>query len=183
MSAESDNTSSFGLRSAVGWPIGGALGGAIGAAAFGILVWFSDPEIVEVVIPSIYGFDTGGAFGWAIHVLHGVILGVIFGFIITRQVVLGTLRTDVETDPLAGAGLTPRIVGAGFAYGLAVWAILPLLLLPAWAGVMGTDAAGQFPAAAVETMVGHVVFGAVLGLVFATVVDLTDRQTGEPLEE
>ncbi|GAB3030508.1 hypothetical protein [Natronobiforma cellulositropha] len=182
MSGESEVSTEFGVGGVAGWVLGGAIGGALGALAFGLLVWFVDPEVVEVVIPSIYGFDEGGSIGWAIHTAHGAVLGVIFGFIVTRSVVLGALRSPVETDPIAGASLTLRLAGAGFAYGLAVWAILPLLLLPAWAGAVGGEAA-EFPGAAVETLAGHAVFGIVLGLVFGTVADLTARQTDDPLEE
>ncbi|MFC4246612.1 hypothetical protein ACFOZ7_06330 [Natribaculum luteum] len=175
MSAESDTATGFGIASRFGWPIGGALGGALGAAAFGALIWLIDPAVVEVAIPALYGLGPGEIVGWGIHLFHGAVLGIVFGFLVTRDVVLETLRTDVETDALAESGNWLRLVGAGFAYGLAVWAILPALVLPIWVGRAGVDAAAAFPAVAVDGMIGHAVFGLVLGLVFAATVDLQDR--------
>ncbi|WP_255191064.1 hypothetical protein [Natronobeatus ordinarius] len=185
MSAESDTeqTTGFGIESRYGWPIGGALGGVIGAAAFGLLLWLFDPEFVEVAIPGIYGIEATGITGWLIHLVHGAVLGMLFGFLVTRRPILGILRTDVETDAIAGRGNWVRLVAAGFVYGLAIWAILPVTILPLWVEVFGAAAAGGFPTLVVESMLGHFVFGIVLGLVFAVTVDLRDRGASEPLEE
>lgn len=67
-------------------------------------------------------------------------------------------------------------------FGLAVWAILPLLVLPVWIETTG-GGAGDFPTAAAESLGGHLLFGTILGFVFATIVDLSDRPTKRPLEE
>ena len=185
MSAESDTerTTGFGIESRVGWPIGGALGGVIGAAAFGVVLWLFDPEIVEAAIPGLYGIDATGVTGWLIHLLHGAVLGVVFGFLITRRPILGILRADVETDAIAGRENWTRLVAAGFVYGLAIWTLLPVVFLPLWTTVFGADAAGGFPTLVVESMFGHFVFGIVLGLVFAVTVDLKDREAPDTLEE
>ncbi|WP_254767500.1 hypothetical protein [Salinilacihabitans rarus] len=177
MSAESDTDAAteFGSSSGLGWPIGGALGGAVGALAFGVLVWLFDPEVVEATIPAIYGLEPGTLTGWAVHVAHGIVLGVVFGFLVTRPAILGVLRSDVETDALSETGVSLRIVAAGFAFGLAVWAILPVIVLPVWSQTIGASPGGEFPIAAAESLLGHVVFGIVLGVVFAATVDLHDR--------
>lgn len=183
MSAESDNTSDFGVRSSLGWPVVGAIGGAAGAGALGLILWLIQPEAIEAAIPAAYGFDPSSVLGWAIHLGQGAVLGIIFGFIVTRSVILGVLRTDVETDPLSGTSDTTRVAAAGVVYGLAIWSILPALILPALTDAIGGQAAGEFPAVALESLAGHILFGIVLGLVFAMFVDLTDRSSGEPLEE
>lgn len=182
MSTETDTSSAFGISGSTGWVVGGAVGGAVGAAVFGFLMWLVDPAAVAVAIPEIYGLEPFSAVGWAMHIAHGVVLGLVFGFLVTRNLILGTLRTEVETDALSQTSVGLRLVGAGFVFGLAVWAILPLLILPVWADAMG-GGAGGFPTAAAESLIGHLLFGTVLGLVFATIVDLSDRRTGEPLEE
>ncbi|WP_049924024.1 hypothetical protein [Halopiger djelfimassiliensis] len=182
MSAESENTSTIGIGSRKGWPIGGALGGAIGAAAFGVLMWALDPEIVSVAIPAIYGLDPVGVVGWGIHIAHGIVLGLVFGFLITRRPILGIVQTNPETEALSRTGLMLRVVGAGFVFGLAIWAILPLLVLPVWLETIGTGAAADFPGAAVQSLVGHVLFGTVLGIVFAATIDFDDRAVDTPLE-
>ncbi|MFP8954087.1 hypothetical protein ACLI4Z_14135 [Natrialbaceae archaeon A-arb3/5] len=183
MSAESDTTSTFGMRSSWGWAVGGALGGAVGAAVFGLVVWLFDPEVVSAAIPAIYGLDPIGVIGWSIHIGHGIVLGTIFGFLVTRAPILGVIATNPETESLSQTGIMLRVIGAGFVFGLAVWAILPIIVLPAWLEAMGTEAAGDFPGIAVESMLGHMLFGIVLGIVFATVVDLGDRSPDSPLEE
>ncbi|WP_440765803.1 hypothetical protein [Natronorubrum sp. DTA7] len=184
MSTESDNATAFGISGASGWLVGGAFGGAIGAAAFGVLMWVLDPAIVEVAIPSIYGLEPVGLVGWGVHVVHGIGLGLVFGLLVTRDPILGILLTDVETDAVSGIGAMARIVGAGFVFGLAVWAILPLLVLPVWADAAGGGGAvGDFPTAAIESLVGHLLFGTVLGAVFAATVDLHGRSSDRPLED
>ncbi|TYL40614.1 hypothetical protein CV102_03330 [Natronococcus pandeyae] len=183
MSTEQSETAETGMSGSGGWVVGGAVGGAIGALAFGALVWALDPAVVQAAIPAIYGLDPVGIVGWGIHVAHGVVLGVLFGFLVTREFILGTLRMTVETDALSRTGVWLRVVAAGFVFGLSIWAILPVLVLPAWVEALGADPAGEFPVFAAESLVGHLLFGTVLGLVFATMVDLTDRLATPPLEE
>ncbi|ELY85066.1 hypothetical protein [Natrialba taiwanensis] len=182
MSAESDTQSAVGIENLSGWPIGSALGGAIGALAFGLLMWVYDPDTVSAAIPGIYGLDPVGVVGWGIHIVHGILLGLLFGLLVTRNVFLGVIMTSPETGALSRTGLTLRLIGAGFVFGLAIWAILPLLVLPVWIEAIGTGTATEFPTTAIESMLGHVIFGSVLGLVFALVTDLRSRSPGTPLE-
>ncbi|WP_049888653.1 hypothetical protein [Natronococcus occultus] len=164
----------------VGWVVGGAVGGAIGSIAFGAILWLLDPAVVEITIPEFYGLEPVGAVGWGIHAAHGIVLGLLFGFLVTRDPILRTLRMTVDTDALSRTDVWIRVVGAGFVFGLAIWAILPVIVLPVWADTLGAGGAGEFPAFAAESLLGHVLFGTVLGLVFATVVDLTDRVAAVP---
>ncbi len=183
MSAESEETSTYGIESRLGWPIGGVIAGAVAAATFGLVMWLFDPGILQVAIPAFYGLEAGGVVGWAIHIAHGAVLGLIFGFIVTREMVLGIIRTNPETEALSETGVMLRIVGAGFAFGLAVWAILPLIVLPTLAGQIGGEAAAEFPGTAVESLAGHALFGLVLGAVFAVMIDVYQQPADSPLEE
>lgn len=181
MSAESEKAVRYGLRGPLAWPIGGILGGLVGTAAFGLLVWLASPEVISVTIPGLYGVEGGGTLGWGIHLAHGAILGLVFGFIVTRDAVLAVLLADVETDVIAGSSDLFRIVAAGLAYGLAIWAFLPVLSIPAALGLVDPEAVEEFPALAFEGMIGHVLFGILLGAVFAIVVDVHARSTGRRL--
>lgn len=183
MSTETDSTSVFGVGSPLDWTIGGTLGGALGSLAFGVLIWVFDPEIVAVAIPGIYGLDPVGVAGWAIHIAHGAVLGLVFGFLVTRRPILGIIRMGSETDAISRTGMWLRVTGAGFTFALAVWAILPVLVLPVWIDMIGTEAASDFPFAAVESLLGHLAFGIVLGLVFASTVDLRGRVAEPPFED
>ena len=171
-----------GIESRVGWPIGGILGGGLGAIAFGLVLWMVDPAIIEEAIPAFYGFDPDPLLGWALHVVHGAIIGLVFALVVTRPIIVGVLRTSPETDAISRTSLTVRLVGAGIVFGFAIWAILPMIALPVIGGTFGGDAAEAFLGAAVETMVAHVAYGLVLGLVFALVVDLRDRRGDSPIE-
>lgn len=178
MGTASSTLATVGFTGRLGWAVGGILGGAVGAVAFGLLVWVVDPAVLESAIPAIYGLEPAGVTGWAIHIGHGVGLGLIFGLVATRRPVLSMLTEDVETDALARTGIVSRIVGLGFVFGLAVWAVLPLIVLPVWVEVAGMGGEGEFPVVAVESLLGHLVFGVVLGIVFATTVDVSDRIDG-----
>lgn len=180
MAGESNTATAFGLSGSIGWLVGGALGGAIGAIAFGILMWLLDPEILSAAIPAIYGLDPVDPVGWAIHIAHGVVLGIVFGLLVTRNSIVGVLRTDVETDALSRTGIIARTIAAGFVFGLTIWAILPLLVLPVWINAVGSSEAQAFSSAAVGSMLGHLLFGTVLGAVFAATVDLRDRRADVP---
>lgn len=182
MSAESD-TSEFGIESRVGWPIGGALGGALGAIAFGAVLWMLDPAVIEEAIPEFYGLDPDPVVGWGLHLVHGAIIGLVFGLLVTREPILGVVETNPETEALSRTGLAIRIVGAGVVYGFAIWAILPMIALPIIGGLGGEDASEAFLGAAIETLAAHVLFGLVLGIVFALTIDVRDRPSESPLEE
>ncbi|WP_312909457.1 hypothetical protein [Natronosalvus caseinilyticus] len=183
MSANTDTTSGFGIGGHIGWPIGGAIGGAVGAAAFGLLVWLLNPDVIEATIPAAYGLEAAGTIGWAIQLAHGAVLGLIFAFVVTRQAVLGLLRADVETDAIARTGPTGRLVAAGLVFGFAVWAVLPMLILPVWLSAVGAGETTQFPALATSGLVGHLLFGTILGTVFALLVDVDERASQNVLEE
>lgn len=170
MSTEVDNLTRSGVGGSFNWLVGGAVGGAIGSLLFGAVLWLLDPTIITDAIPAIYGLETAGTAGWLFHLGHGLILGTVFGFLITRNPILGALMADVETDFLAAMGPVLRLTLAGLVYGLAVWTVLPVIVLPIWAAI-GIGEAG-FPALAFEGLVGHLLYGLLLGALFALIVDL-----------
>ncbi|MFA9501529.1 hypothetical protein ACERIM_01975 [Natrinema sp. H-ect1] len=181
MSGESDTTTALGgLNGTVGWLVGGAVSGAAGGIAFGIVMWLVSPDVLTEAIPALFGLEPTGAVGWAINVGHGVALGLVFGLLVTREFVLGVIRADVETDALSRAGMAVRLIGAGFVYGLAVWTVLPLLILPVWIDAVGGSGAGFLTGASTSALLGHALFGIVLGAVFAATVDLRDRPAADP---
>lgn len=130
-----------------------------------------------------------------VGIVGGVAGGIVFGLMMQVMGMLGMVGMLVGTDSLAvawvvhllisagiGAGfglvLAPRVrglgtgLGLGAAYGLVWWVLGPLLLMPAALGmpVLNVDAtAGQ-------SLLGHLVFGLVLGAVVA----LARRRAGSP---
>lgn len=183
MSNQVETASDHGYGGGLNWLIGGAAGGLVGSALFGALLWLVDPAIVTDGIPSIYGFEPG-AIGWAFHLLHGLVLGTVFGFLVTRGPILGTITADVATDAFARLGLGARLALAGLVYGLAVWTLLPLIAQSVLVTAGGVADPG-FPVAAIEILGGHLLYGLLLGALFSLFVDLEPEadDADAPFEE
>lgn len=135
----------------------GVLGGIVGALVMGGLVLVMSPPTLAVAIPSLYGLapPPNPGLGMVVHVSHGAVLGVIFAAIV------GTLNVD---DPV-------RRVGLGVAWGVVTWVGLAALLMPVWLNVVGSPASPPFPNFALPSLLWHVVYGAVLGGVYAATTD------------
>lgn len=136
----------------------GVVGGLVGGLLFGAMMSVMMANIMEMAIPVMYGIEgPAGAIGWAIHMGHAAVLGVVFAAVIGL------------------AGLTgasgQKQVGAGIAYGLVVWIVLATFVMPAWVGAMGPM---NPPVPDVNPMsaVGHAVYGAVLGGVYYSLEEL-----------
>ncbi|TYL38858.1 hypothetical protein CV102_10135 [Natronococcus pandeyae] len=184
MSTQSETASGYGFGGRLNWLFGGAIGGLAGSLLFGGLLWVVDPEIVIETIPAIYGFDPAQTVGWTFHLLHGLVLGVVFGFLVTRRPILGTITADTQIGFLARSGPLVRLALAGFVYGLAVWALLPVIAATVWAAVGGIADPG-FPAMAFEGLVGHLLYGTLLGALFAVFVDIESdaERTDAPFDD
>jgi hypothetical protein len=184
MSAQSDSPIEHGIGGSLDWLIGGAVSGVVGSLFFGGLLWMIDSDIVTGAIPAIYGLDPGSTIGWTLHLLHGLVLGVVFGFLVTRKPVLGTLTADVETGFLAAAGPALRFAAVGVAYGIAVWTVLPVFAQSILTALSGGGDPG-FPVAAFEILVGHLLYGLLLGALFSVFVETAPeaKETDAPFEE
>lgn len=173
----------MGISGRMNWLVGGAIGGVVGSFLFGVVMWAVDPALVTETIPALYGLEPG-AIGWGFHLGHGLVLGIIFGFLVSRRAVLGSLTAEVETDVIAGTSLSTRFAFAGLVYGLAIWAVLPVVIQPLWVGLTGIGEPG-FPVAAFESLVGHLVYGLLLGALFSLFVDasLEAEESDAPFDE
>ncbi|RRJ31834.1 hypothetical protein [Halocatena pleomorpha] len=172
MNAQAEDSTKDSIGGSLNWLLGGAVGGVVGALIFGGLLWMIDPEIVIETIPAIYGLSPAGPLGWVFHLTHGLVLGIVFGFLVSRSVIFTTLTADVETDIIATTGPRLRFIAAGIVYGLAVWTVLPVTALSIWIAVGGVNDPA-FPATAIESLLGHVLYGLLLGALFSILVDIT----------
>lgn len=125
----------------------GVVGGILGSVAFGVLMVAMAPAMLEAMIPAMYGLE-GGIAGWIVHVSHGAILGVVFA-----AVLAGAGRPHLGITSAAGAGVV---------YGLVVWATLAVVVMPVWLGMPE-----MVPNLDVGSLVGHVVYGLILGVAYA----------------
>lgn len=133
----------------------GALAGVVGSAVMGVLMFAQMPGVIEMAIPAMYGV-AGPAVpvGFAVHLVHGAVFGVVFA---------GVLSTTS-----AGEWATSRLgaLGLGVAYGALVWIIAAVVVMPIWLSAVGFPAAPPLPNISVPSLVGHVAFGAALGLAY-----------------
>ncbi|WP_265109649.1 histidine kinase [Halosolutus halophilus] len=130
----------------------GTVGGIVGAIVFGAMMAIQTPAVIEMAIPSMYGLE-GGLAGMIVHVSHGAVLGVVFA-----AALAAAGRTDV--GPLGATA-------AGLGYGLVVWAILAVVVMPIWLSAVGFAMAPAVPNVAVESLIGHAAYGLVLGATYA----------------
>lgn len=149
--------------------LAGALGGLVGAAAFGGVMWLVNPEFLRSSIPALYGLEPRGVFGWSVHLLHGAVLGLVFGAIVSLDLTREALA-PTDPDQLGPGGVGTRLVAAGVAFGITVWAVIPVLTLPALTRVADEERFGVLSVAGTESLAGHAVFGLLLGVVYALIV-------------
>lgn len=135
---------------------GGALAGLLAGTAMGAMLTMQMGPVIRVAIPSMYGLE-GLAAGWVVHLFHSVVLGAVFAG------VAGSLGFDESAG---------RSVGLGLAYGVVVWVLLAALVMPVWLGAVGFPKVPPLPNFNPKSLVGHLVYGLVLGIVFPFVRNL-----------
>ena len=125
----------------------GAYGGVAGGLIFGAMMGMMG---MLPMIGSMIGQPTAAA-GFAVHMVNSVIIGAGFAIVLGRFV----------------SG-TPSGVGIGLAYGGAWWILGPLTLMPLFMGMgFGVNWNATAAAAMLPSLVGHLVYGGVLGLVYS----------------
>lgn len=131
----------------------GAVGGLLGGIAFGLIMQFVIPQpVLEMAIPAMYGVEGPAlATGWAFHLFHAAVLGLVY----VAAVRLGGIG---EYAASTGTGV---VLGA--VYGVVVWVALAVIVMPIWLSAVGFPGAPPLPNVAPLSLVGHVVYGAVLG--------------------
>ncbi len=132
----------------------GVLGGLAGGVVFGMLM------AVMGMLPMIASLIGSGSalVGLVVHLVISAGLGLLFGW------VLGA-RVDSLT---AGLGL-------GALYGLVWWVLGPLVIMPLMLG-MGTQFGVAFSSGNRMSLMGHLIFGVILGAVYAGL----SRRSGSP---
>jgi len=129
----------------------GVIGGLGGGLVFGILMSMMMPDIIGGAIPGLYGFS-GGVAGWTIHMAHSAVLGVVFA---------GVARAAPGYTNTLG-----KSFGAGIVYGIVLWAILGAIVMPIWVGAV-LPMNPPVPNINPMSLVGHVVYGGLLGLMYS----------------
>ena len=128
----------------------GVAAGVVAGIVMGALMVMQMRPVLEVAIPSMY-FLSGGAAGFTIHVAHGAVLGVVFAALASTQADLTTAKS----------------LAFGVGYGVVLWVVLAVIVMPIWLSAVGSPANPPLPNVNIMSLVGHVVYGAVLGVVYA----------------
>lgn len=152
MSVETDTPTETGIE--LGDWQAGVVGGILGAAAMAIAISAMNPGTLTNAIPGLYGLS-GGIAGWVVHLSHGAVLGVLYAAL-------------VEFDAL-GVDSMGKYLGAGIVWGVVTWAVLAAIIMPIWLGAVGFPNAPPLPNFAVPSLVWHLIYGVVLGIVYPAI--------------
>lgn len=141
------------FESSWAWKIGAA-SGLVATVAMGVAISTMNLAVLREAIAGLYGFEGVLVAGWAAHLFHGTLFGIIFGGFMTDPGIHGVSRWAWKTV-VAGVvfGIVLAIVGAG-------------IIMPIWLGTVGFPASPEMPYVTVGTLVWHVVYGFVLGALF-----------------
>jgi uncharacterized membrane protein YagU involved in acid resistance len=132
----------------------GAWAGVIAGVLFGAVM---PAEEMMPMVAALYGLD-GVAAGWAMHLVHSAVFGAVFA------VIAGVA--------LRGWGERPALAPLPAAlFGVVLWLVAASFVMPAWIGAV-TEMAPPVPDWNWLSLVGHVVYGVGLGVVYATTARL-----------
>lgn len=130
---------------------GGAAAGFVATLLMGLLITVVNPATLSETIAGLYGVSDSLLFGWAVHLVHGTVFGVLF--------------TVILDDPglVNVTGWLWKSVLVGIVYGLVLAIVGAGVLLPIWVSIAGFYDAPELPFVTVPLLAYHVVYGAVLG--------------------
>lgn len=140
-------------RTRIGAWQAGLAGGLAGGVVFGVLMTMMMQPVIEMAIPGLYGLEPSLLTGWGIHLVNSIIFGLVF---------VGALRLTGFENRFSGP---TAITAAGLTYGIVLWLVLASIVMPAWVGAM-TEMAPPVPDWSAQSLVGHAVYGLVLGLLY-----------------
>jgi len=147
-----------GLASGTLWRtlgIGLAAGVAMGA-------FFQATTGTLPVIGALYGASVS-SLGWVAHLFHSAVFATVFT--VVRSEMFGRLLEES-----VGAS-----VAAGIAYGLFLWFVMAGVVMSLWLNAVGV--ATPLPNLGPASLVGHLLWGGLVGAFSTTLPSLPDRQT------
>lgn len=155
MATETSQTRKFELGTQTGHWVAGGLAGFLAGGLFGGAVM--NPAEMMPLVATLYGLEgtvAGGVVaGWIVHLFHSIVFGLVFVGLAAYSP-LGT----AATRPSGGAVL-------GLLYGIVIWAIAAVIIMPAWVGAV-TPMSPPVPNFNWVSFVGHAVYGIALGTLY-----------------
>ncbi|QHE53577.1 hypothetical protein [Pontibacillus sp. HMF3514] len=120
--------------------VNGILGGIVGGIVFGIMMQMMGKM---PMIASLVGGE-GLFVGWIVHMIISIIFGVGFGgFVLSNM----------------------NLLGLSFIYGVVIWILGPLLIMPLMMG-MGTNFSNAFAPQQLMNLGTHIFFTLLVAIVF-----------------
>ena len=129
----------------------GVYGGLAGGLVFGMMMAMMGmlPMIGKMIGQPI------AAAGFLLHMFNSAIIGAGFAIVVSGI--------------KAGAGSRGAALASGLTYGAAWWVLGPLTLMPLFMGMgLGVNWNLTAAAAMLPSLMGHMIYGAVLGLTYVT---------------
>lgn len=123
-------------------------------------MFMGNTGVIYGAIPALYGFSgPAPLIGWAIHLVHGAVLGSVYALIVSNT------RYGHHLDEV------PKAAGWGLLYGALTTLLLAGLLMPVWLSSVGFPNAPAVPNLSAGGLVGHMIYGAVLGASYPLIRD------------
>ncbi len=124
----------------------GLIGGLTGGLLFGVV--FSIIGVLPLIASTV---NSSSAFvGWVMHLIVSMVIGVIFAFVFGRRI-----------------NSYGEATSFGLFYGVILWILGALVLLPLIG--LNVSFSGLLSTLSLVSLVGYLVYGLVLGLVFGAV--------------
>lgn len=130
----------------------GFVGGLAGAISFAALLAVASPATISREVPALFLVAGPNVLvGFAIHLAIGALLGVVYATFVGLA--------GLQWEPPA------KQVATGLIFGLVTWGLLDAVLVPMWLEAVGYSTVPVVPRVVVASLVGHTVYGALLGSV------------------
>lgn len=123
----------------------------------GLVIMVMDFELLRTTIAVLYGQEESLIIGWIAHLVHGSLFGLLFAVLLSEPN-LARLYQRMW-----------KIVAAGIVYGVVLTVVAAGIIMPIWLGAVEYPRAPSIPNITVTSLIWHVVYGIVLGVVFSLI--------------
>ena len=151
--------------------VAGIIGGLIAGVVFGMMMQMMTaptPDGSQMPMINMVGMIVGSptaVAGWLYHLFNSAVIGALFGLVLGR----------------GGLGYGGALA-KGIGYGIFWWILGGQILMPLFLGMAPFAALQMAPMrpVAMMSLLGHVIFGGILGLVYAGLRERGARERAEP---
>lgn len=136
----------------------GAISGLLAAVVMGVAITVTRQATMQVAIAGLYGQAGNLLVGWAAHLVHGTLFGMLFALVLAEPGLYHLTDWPWKTTV------------AGIVYGVVLAVGAAGIVMPMWLGLLG-GAPQAIPALSAPMLVWHLLYGTALGALFPFVED------------